>query len=215
MSEFELKKLSHSEMKAVEEIQRSILGSLLLGKEIPQRHEPDPYQEQILASLQLNGLRWPLSLLWLPIDDDFISLTYKLLLKREPDKHGFLQFKLALARGVINRIEVLQVVLESDEFKKRGRAISGKRIVAVMDLVYKQFGKIPGLARFARFIWALLTCMQRIQRMEYQMYGMKSRLDATHLRTIDTVEYFHNQRSCEMRGTEPPSLASDTTLDKA
>jgi len=200
------------EVQMMDGILRNIIGSLHTNVEgsgsIAVNHvagkvsgilSSDPCREVLLAAALNRGALWPLSLITVPLDDDFIYLAYRVIVGREPDQEGFSHFQSALSMGAMSRASILSALLSSPEVQSNNTPIIGKKMIVLLHEASRICGKIPLVNRVIRAVWTMSTGQKRMRRitlllqeMREEMQGMREEMDEYKLKSDDTIEYFSN-----------------------
>lgn len=151
-------------MQEIIDIQRSILSRLSVGFAY-QDKERNIYIENLLNLIIKKKTFWFWQLLFVPLDNDFLELSYRIVLGREPDMEGFSHFHAALSANAISRLKVLVTMKAANE-KKYPLVSGGWRWIVGLNKVNAILRRIPMVGQFPFLYWRLSTSFARAQREE-------------------------------------------------
>lgn len=171
-------------------IQRSILSKLSVGV-MYQAKEHDIYVDNLLNSIIKNNIFWFWQLLFVPLDNDFLELSYRIVLDREPDFEGFSHFHAALSANTISRLGVLVTMMNANE-KRDSLVTGGWKWVASLNNINQVLRKTPLLSQIMFLIWGFSTDYRREQRNECLMKELLENARELNQFKIDLDEYLNN-----------------------
>ena len=176
----------------IQSIQKTILEGMYTSQESGRAEATDHYREELVKKIDTNGLLWAIRLLWIPADTDFIFCAYRSLLGRAPDHEGFVQFSRNLAIGKIRRSEILMTFIDSSEAHESNRHLRSTNRVRFLLRFWHLVSRIPLIYPTLHTVWRIATMSEQVRRMQFKISQLEEQLAAVNLRSVDTIEYLHN-----------------------